>query len=213
MKQTIGYIKYDYMITRDGLYLLLLVCGGLGMIFARVSSPLFATAYMLFAGTIFAGSSFNKTVSQTVQFTALVPGGVLQKVAGRYLWCLICIGSCLAFGGLGISVMRWAGFAHGEVELADLLVLLGVTLFILAFQNVLLYLLVPFLGVQLVGLFRMVPGFIMFFGIMNFADSPSFKRLMQDKMLFGLIVLGVGIFSMFLSAAASCLIVRNRDDE
>lgn len=212
MKQTIGYLKYDYMVSKSTLWQMLLICGVLGIVFAKMSSPLYAIGYMLFVGLISASTVFHK-ITQTVSFTALMPGGALQKVLGRYLWCLICLGCCLLFGTLGICIARWVGFVQGVVGLADLLMVLGVTLFFLAFQNTLMYLLVPFLGMQLLGLIRMVPGFILFFGMMHMGDSPFLRRLMQDEMLLGMTMMGVGALSMMISIVVSWLAVRNRDNE
>ena len=97
-----------------------------------------------------------------------------------------------------------------------LLCLLGVTLFFLALQNVLLYLLTPYLGPQVASFVRMVPGFILFFGVMEAGKLEIMTGVLGGEGLSPqvvLIVLGVGIGSLLLSGILSCLIIRNRDNE
>ena len=212
MKQTIGYMKYDYMLVKGNFWTFVSIFGILSAIFVKMQSSLFAIGYLLFGGLVYAGTTFTK-IPQTVSFTALVPGRTLHKVLGRYLWTLICVGVSLFMGGIIVCMMKWTGAAQGNVELPAILLVLGIILFFLAFQNMLLYLLVPFIGVQMISLVRMVPGFLLFFGVMQMSDTPFLRKLMQNEMLFGLTVLGIGAVSMLLSIAVSCLAVRNRDNE
>lgn len=160
MKQIIGYMEYDYMNIKSGMWYMLLVFGIASTMFS-VQSAMGAIGYMLFGGLILASTAFNVT-RQTVSFTALVPGSILQKVLGRYLGGIASIAVCVALGSLSATVVRAAGYENGTIDPSLLSGIVGVTLLFLTLQNVMLYLLTPLMGVQFITLIRMLPGFILF---------------------------------------------------
>ncbi len=214
MKQIIGYIECDFMNIKYGMLYMIAIFGIVSMAFSMKNGT-GAVAYMLFCGLIMAGTAFSVT-KQTVSFSALVPGSMWQKVAGRYLGGVLCIVLCAAVGLVSAGIIRLTGRTGGMLEIPVLLCLLGVTFLFLALQNVLLYLLTPFLGIQVAGLVRMLPGFILFFGVMNAGNLEVIKDILEGEGFSArvvLIVLGAGIVSLILSAALSVLIIRNRDNE
>lgn len=214
MKQIIGYMEYDYTNVKYGMWYMILIFGIASTGFS-IRSGMGSIGYMLFGGLILASTAFNVT-KQTVSFTALVPGSILQKVLGRYLGSIICILLCAVFGIISAFAMKIAGFDNGEIETSVLLGLIGVTLFFLAFQNVFLYLLTPLLGMQLASLIRMVPGFILFFVVMNngvIEDLDMIPEVLQYGNLPGLMLIGIGVISLGIAVFLSCLIIRNRDNE
>lgn len=214
MKQVIGYMECDYMNIKYGMPYMILVFGIASMMFS-VKSSTGAVAYMFFGGLILAGTTFGVT-KETVSLTALLPGSCWQKVAGRYLGGVLGIVLCAGVGVVSAAATRLAGRANGRFDFSMLLCLLGVTLFFLALQNVLLYLLTPYLGPQVASFVRMVPGFILFFGVMEAGKLEIMTGVLGGEGLSPqvvLIVLGVGIASLLLSGILSCLIIRNRDNE
>ncbi|MBD5550845.1 MAG: hypothetical protein HDQ96_06660 [Lachnospiraceae bacterium] len=219
MKQIIGYIEYDYMNIKYGMFYMLAIFGIVGVIFSMQTGT-GAVAYMLFGGLVLAGSVFNTTM-QTVSFTALAPGSVLQKVTGRYLGGVLCIIVSIAIGLVATVAARLADMfgvisvADNRIEVPVLLSLFGISLFFVATQNVLLYLLTPLVGIQLVSAIRMVPGFVMFFGVMNLVREDGLdiiSMIMQNPWLTAGIILGIGILSIVIAIFLSCLIIRNRDN-
>lgn len=211
MKQIIGYIEYDFMSIKSGMLYMIVVFGAITLVFAAQSGT-GAVGYMLFAGLILAGTAFG-TAKQTVAFTALVPGNILQKVLGRYLGGVLCVFLCTLLGVAAAGVVKIAGYDNGKMELPLLSGLVGITLLFLAMQNVMLYLLTPFLGIQFAGLVRMVPGFILFFFVMNMGNIGIVSEVMQYGDVLGGILLGIGVLSIAAAVFLSCLIIRNRDNE
>ncbi len=214
MKQVIGYIECDFMNIKYGMLHMIVIFGIVSMAFSMKNGT-GAVAYMLFCGLVLAGTAFNVT-KQTVSFTALVPGSIWQKVAGRDLGGMLCIMLCAAVGIVSAGAVRLTGRANGVLEIPVLLCLLGVTFFFLALQNVLLYLLTPFLEMQAAGIVRMLPGFILFFAVMNAGNLEIITGILEREGFSArviLIVLGTGIVSLLISGILSGLIIRNRDNE
>lgn len=211
MKQIIGYIEYDYMSIKSGMLYMIAIFGAITLVFAT-ESGIGAVGYMLFAGLILAGTTFG-TAKQTVSFTALVPGNILQKVLGRYLGGVLCVILCTLLGVIAAGVVKLAGYDNGKIGFPVLAGLVGITLLFLAAQNVMLYLLTPFLGIQFAGLVRMVPGFILFFLVMNMGNAETIAGILQYGDALGVILLGIGVASIIAAVFLSCLIIRNRDNE
>ncbi len=214
MKQVIGYIECDFMNIKYGMLYMIAIFGIVSVAFSMRDGT-GAVAYMLFCGLVMSGTAFN-TTKQTVSFTALMPGSIWQKVTGRYLGGVLCIMLCAVVGMISTGIVKLMGRANGMLEIPILLCLLGITFLFLAMQNVLLYLLTPFLGVQVAGLVRMLPGFILFFVLMNDKNLQVITGILQSEGFSErvvLIVLGTGIAGLIISAVFSILIIRNRDNE
>lgn len=211
MKQIIGYIEYDYMNIKYGVgYMLLIFVIASGMF--SVYSGIGAVAYMLFGGLILTSTAFN-VQKQTVSFTALVPGSTLQKVLGRYLGGILCIFVCVVFGVISAFIIKMIGYENGEIEVSLLAGLVGVTLLFLALQNMMLYLLTPMLGVQLVSLIRMIPGFVLFFLVMGAGKTDTVPNILRYMNYSWTILLAAGVISLMIAVGFSCLIVGHRDNE
>lgn len=211
MKQIIGYIEYDYMNIKYGMWYMLLIFTIVSGMFSTYSG-IGAVSYMLFGGLILASTAFN-VQKQTVSFTALVPGSTLQKVLGRYLGGILCIFICVVFGVISAAIIKMIGYENGEIEMSMLAGLVGVTLLFLALQNMMLYLLTPMLGMQLVSLIRMIPGFVLFFLVMGAGKTDTVPNILRYTNYSGTILLAVGVISLMTAVGFSCLIVGHRDNE
>lgn len=211
MKQIIGYIEYDYMSIKSGILYIITIFGAITLVFATHSGA-GAMGYMLFAALILASTTFSIT-KQTVSFISLVPGNILQKVLGRYLGGVLCVILCTLFAVVASGVVKLAGYDNGKMELPVLSGLVGITLLFLAMQNVMLYLLIPYLGIQFISLVRMVPGFILFFFVMKMDNTKIISVIKQYGDALGVILLGIGVASIAAAVLVSCLIIRNRDNE
>lgn len=214
MKQIVGYMECDYMNIKHGMLFMIIVFGIVSVMFSMKNGT-GAVAYMFFCGLILTGTTFSVT-KQTVSLTALLPGSAWQKVAGRYLGGVTCIVVCVGVGLVSAGIVRLTGRENGMLDFPMLLCLFGITLLFLAVQNVLLYLLTPYLGVQMAGLIRMAPGFLLFFVVMNTRNLEIITGILAEEGFSArvvLIVLGVGVVSLIVSGILSCLIIRNRDNE
>lgn len=209
MKQILGYIECDYMNIKRGMLYLIGIFTVIGAVFSLKSST-GAVGYMLFGGMILSGSNFI-TSQQTVLFPDLAPGSTLQKVLGRYL-CNLFVMAVLTLLGLMVTVaVRIAGFENGNIDLQLLAALCGISLVFLGLQNMLLYLLIPVTGVQFANIIRMLPGFVLFFLVMQEKTLDMFSRIFSEYRFPGLIVLGVGVLTLVVSVFFSYLIVRGRE--
>lgn len=209
MKQIIGYMEYDYIKIKYGMRYTMLVFIVVGAIFAT-KSGLGAVGYLLFGGMILLSTTFSPS-GQTVSFGALVPGSTMQKVLGKHLLEVVTIALSVLLGLLIVKVMEFAGFDNGGVSPQLLTAIVGVTLFLLAVQNVLLYLLVPVLGLQFANIIRMVPGFILFFFVMNEKTVESVSGILQGMSFPGMLILGVGAASLVAGMFLSYAIARKRE--
>ena len=212
MKQIIGYMKYDYINIKRGIWLTAAVFGVVSVVFS-LKSAVGAVGYMLFGALILASTMFIKQSVQTVAFDALVPGSTFQKVTARYVGSFLMAAFCGLAGFLLVSLVRLAGFGEGKVDIQLLSAVAGISLFLLAVQNLAFYALLPMMGMQFVNLIRMVPGFILFFGVMNEKTQEILSGFLQYSSNPGLVILGMGAASLLAGIFLSCLIVRSRDGE
>lgn len=208
MKQIIGYMEYDYIKIKYGMRYTMLVFIVVSGFFAS-KSGLGAVGYMLFGSMILASTVFGPS-EQTVSFGTLVPGSTMQKVLGRHLMELIMITLSILFGVAITKGMEFAGFDNGGVDLQLVAAISGIALFLLAIQNVLLYLLVPVLGLQFANIIRMVPGYILFFFVVNEKTVDSVAGILQGVDTPGMVALGMGAVSLLLGIFLSYGIERKR---
>lgn len=209
MKQIIGYMEYDYIKLKYGMRFTMLLFIVISGVFAS-KSGLGAVGYMLFAAMIVASATFGPS-GQTVSFGDLVPGTTMQKVLGKHLMELVIIALAVAVSLIVVKVIEFAGFDNGGADLQLLAGLVGITLFLLAMQNVLLYLLIPVLGWQFVSIIRMIPGFILFFLVMNAKTVKSTARILAEMRFPGMIILGIGAAALAAGMFLSYGIVRKRE--
>ena len=209
MKQILGYMEYDFINMKRGVMITVCVFTVISGIFS-LKSGIGAVGYMLFGGMIVASTSFA-IPPQTVSFPDLAPGSTLQKVIGKYLGSLLIMVLLATLGLAAVVVVRLLGFENGGIDLQLLGTLFGISLCFLAVQNVLLYLLVPVMGVQFVNLIRMVPGFILFFLVMQPTTLEMISHLLTESSSPSLIILGAGFLSLAVGVFLSYLIVRRRE--
>ena len=211
MKQIIGYMEYDYMNMKRGMYVTAAVFTVVSVIFSTKDAVM-AVGYMLFGALILVSTMFMPNV-QTVSFESIVPGSTFQKVAARYLGSFLIVAFCGLAGFLLVNIVRLAGFADGGIEIQLLAAVGGISLFLLTLQNLAFYALLPLMGTQAAGLIRMVPGFILFFGVMNDKTQKILSGFLQHNSNPGLAILGAGAASLLPGMFLSWLIVRGREGE
>lgn len=208
MKQILGYIECDYMNLKRGILYTIGIFTVISAVFSLKSS-IGAVGYMLFGGLIVASTVFTVT-PQTLAFADLAPGSTLQKVLGRYLGSLLIMILLGLFGMAAVVVVRLAGFENGGLDLQLLAAMFGISLFFLSLQNMLLYLLIPMLGMQFANIIRMLPGFVMFFLVMQPTTLEIISGMLMRSSFPGLIILGIGAVSLAVGVFLSYLIMRRR---
>lgn len=209
MKQIIGYMEYDYIKIKYGMRFTVLLFILVSGVFA-LKSGLGAVGYMLFGAMMLTSMTFGPS-GQTVSFGDLVPGTTMQKVLGKHLMELVVIALSVAISLIVVKVVEFAGFDNMGVDLQILTGIVGITLLLLALQNVLLYLLIPVLGWQFANIIRMIPGFILFFLVMNEKTVMSLARILAEMRFPGGIILGIGAAALATGMFLSYAIVRKRE--
>lgn len=209
MKQIIGYIESDFMMIKHAMWYTAIVFAIVSAVFS-IRSGVAAVGYMLFGGLVLASTLFTAVPIQTVSFSALAPGSTWQKVVGRYLSCIL---TMVLLGCLGLAAagaVRLFGFSESGTDLRVLTALVGIGLLFLAIQNVMLYLCLPILGMQFTNIVRMVPGFVMFFLVMQPRSLETISDIVTMSAYPELILFGVGIVSLVIGLFLSYLIQRKR---
>ncbi len=217
MKQMIGYMEYDFKSIKQGLALMLAIFGIVSIYFIKESGLLMGMTYLLFGAMVISGIPFGYTKTGTVSFYELLPGTTLQKVAGRFLFGMAAVLISVLFSLLAFLCIKGLSFQDGGTQVPLVAVLLGIVLFMIAFQNLLLYLLEPYAGAQLLSIARMVPGFVTFFAMMKLLwvgegslPEMAFAKLPDGLMAIGMAILAVGILSQFIAIFFSWLVVKKR---
>lgn len=210
MKQIIGYIENDYMNIKRGIWFTCIIFTIVSAVFSIKSGCVAAVGYMLFGALVLASTVFTAVPVQTVSFSALAPGSTWQKVVGRYFGCLLIMILSVCLGLAAAGAVKLLGFSEGETDLRVLTALIGIGLFFLAVQNVMLYLCIPILGMQFANIARMVPGFVMFFLMMQEKSLKVISGIAAMSVYPELILLGIGIVSLIIGLFFSYLIQRRR---
>lgn len=223
MKQIIGYMEYDIKTIKQGLGLMALIFGIISTVFIiKEQNILLGITYLLFGVIIMSGSFFTTAKSGSLSFSALLPGTLLQKVLGRTLSEILLVLCAVGYGLLISAGMKIAGMKIDgmeiQIDLSLLMMVTGVTLFFIAVQKVLLYIAGPIVGAQLIGIIRMTPGFIMFFGMMSLyreirggGTTGLIWFFVNHRGWAGMIVLAAGIFCQVLAVLISYRILSRRD--
>lgn len=218
MKQTIGYMEYDIRSIQGSLFFLIALFSIVSLAFVRQGSLMLIT-YMLFAGVVTDSAFFGTGKQGTVSFQSILPGTALQRVQGRFLSGFLVLFYCMAYGTLACFVLKTLGYDAAGVDAPMLAFMAGVVLAVVAFQNVLFYLLLPRLGVQFAGVIRMIPAFVMFFLMGKVVEHTDAEELAETLSglpgwieNYSMAVLAAGIASWFLAIFLSWLIVRRKDN-
>ncbi len=218
MRQIIGYMEYDIRNIKQGLGLMAAILGGVSVISMHNGNSVLAMVYPFFCAIILCSTFFNVTKTGPLIFSSLLPGTNLQKILGRFLGEAVIIAACTVFW---LATSRVMGIFGNDTDtpFPIVAIVLGITLFSVACQNVMLYLVGSLLGVQLIGLIRMLPGFIMFFGLMFFVDKMDgaglegiFNTISGNMERIGLAALAAGLFSMVIGIFLSWIILQHKDE-
>ncbi len=218
MRQIIGYMEYDIRNIKQGLGLMAAILGGVSVISMHNGNSVLAMVYPFFCAIILCSTFFNVTKTGPLIFSALLPGTNLQKILGRFLGEAVIIAACTVFWLATSRVMEIFG-NDTDTPFPIVAIVLGITLFSVACQNVMLYLVGSLLGAQLIGLIRMLPGFIMFFGLMFFVDKMDgaglegiFNTISGNMERMGLAALAAGLLSMVIGIFLSWIILQHKDE-
>lgn len=179
---------------------------------------MFSFVYMIFAGIILSGQPFMIEQTSESGFLNMLPGSKKERVAGRYLMSL----SFLLFGAIvgALIVVIINVLQKTTTEGLEIMIplALGVGMLCIALQNILLYAIGKGKSQQMIGIIRMIPGFVVFFAGLGIAEeimeNPAqytnlwiFSHLQESALL----VLLVGILFYIAAIVISTAIIKKKD--
>lgn len=182
--RTLKCIKLDILNSKSILKFLpffLLVC--LGSTLAMENAPAcWGILYMVFGGLIIVTNPFFAMSNISAVFTNMLPASVANRVFGRYLFGVAVMAASAL---LGIVAELFRMMVRGEVSVKGLWIFtaafLGAALITMALEFLVLYF-VTIKNAQIFSLVRMVPAFVLFFGINALMDAGA-----EEKGIGGLI--------------------------
>ena len=213
------FFKIDFARSRIQ-FIYMLVFSAIAMALSlKTDGPYLGLIYMIFASIIFSTVPFTLDQRSEIGFVNLLPGSVKDRVSGRFLLAFIMV----IFGTLMGSVVMGLYYllSHTGIELAFAFILgaTGVGILFASIQYIIFYILGKVNSVQAMGIVRMLPAFVMFFGTSYLSDyfreNPGelLDWLLKNANLLGAVILAVSIVVYFIGIAISTAIIEKRDNE
>ncbi len=169
--------------------------------------------YMLFGGLIIVTTPFFAMSNISEVFTNMLPASVADRVFGRYLFgTFVMVISAV----LGIAAEFFRIMVSGEAAMEEIWVLsmafFGAALLMMSLEFVILYF-VTIKNAQVLSIVRMVPAFVLFFGINALMDAGVKERGPGEMLqwaaghmrLLSVVVLAAGVLVTIICAIASWL--------
>lgn len=186
--------------------------------FTTEAGVAFSFMYMIFAGVILSGQPFMMEQASESGFINMLPGSKTERVAGRYLMTL----SLLLFGAITGTFIVVIGELLQKATMQGLEIMIplavGVGMIIIALQNVLLYAIGKGKSQQMIGIIRMIPGFVGFFVGIGIVDEIQKNPMQYANLWFfshpqeaALLVLLAGILVYIVGILVSTAIIKKRD--
>ncbi len=157
------FLQIDRMITKmQGHLIWLFIMIAVILSFAQ-KNPYWGSLYMVFGSMILSSTPFTMNPANTYGFLLMLPATVKDRVFGRFLYGLSLLLLTLFFGGLGTVLVCIVN--HIELSSMILIFYIGVAataLIMLSIQYTIFYLVGELKSQQVMGLIRMIPGFLLF---------------------------------------------------
>lgn len=217
MKSAVKYLKVDWIRSRSQFKLMVFFLFFSVMFMINSPASIVGSCYLFFVALILGVYPF--TIEQTSEsgFINMLPGRSRDRVAGRFLYGGVLYAFSFVLGSVLIMI-RNVREDKGVLEGIFLLVAAaGISLFLGAIQNILMYVIGKGKSQQLMGLIRMVPAFIMFFGATVLLDriedgnTSILSYVLEHKEMLSYATLGVGIVLYITGVYVSTAIVERKD--
>ncbi len=179
----------------------------------------FGSVYMVFCAIVFASQPFMIEATSESGFINMLPGNKRARVMGRFLYSTMLVFICVITGTL---IMLFASI-HRELPLSNMLpfflTFLAIGFIVCYVQNTLFYAIGKGKNQQLMGIIRILPGFIVFFSSISLVDkiennSVSYKIIvwtLANPLPASLLLLGISFVFFILGTLISTFIVEKRD--
>lgn len=228
MMRTMKCMKLDFTKSMGMVKFLafFLLVAGAAVAFSADATPSFAALYMIFGVICVCSNNFFQTGSAEIS-TLVLPVTAANRVFGRYLYGIIFV-TVSALAGFLITmvtmILRKYPADAQTAEVALIMAYLGVGYMVVAFQFAFLYL-TRMKNAQILSLVRMVPAFVMFFGlnaltdkIRENADSGISLKLLQDiitwclehSIWFSTMLIAAGLVVILICAVISWVSEKKR---
>ena len=215
--RTIGFFKIDFARCRlQYVYLIVIGCVSLYLAMLRETAAL-SLLYMIFGTIVLSTVPFSLDQTSESGFINMLPGTTKQRVAGRFLFSLGLLVLSIVIGGIDVLLIYLMKGTIIPYQLAIFMGGAGLGLLVSALQNILFYSLGKVRSVQVMGIIRMIPGFVLFFGITLYLESlgnnleAALKTVLENANIIGLGLLVLGVVVFLLAIPISTAIIKNRD--
>lgn len=205
--RAVHFMKIDYVTARQMMYLTPIFYGVAFLLGMHMESMTFAYAYMMFIALIFSTGPFGVSTKKEAGFLILLPSTVRDRVAGRFLFGISCIGASMVCCVLFTAVYHLLGHPATAWTVAAILVSLAVSVFLMTVEFLVFYLCGAgkFNGQYLSNIVRTLPGMAMFF-LLSYAIGRVEDAQLDGAALLqiGERLLGVSVFAVAASLAILC---------
>lgn len=217
MKAAVKYLKIDWMRSKSQFKLMALFLLCAAMFTLNASMAMVGPCYLFFIALILAVYPFTMEQTSESGFINMLPGKSRDRVAGRFLYGGILYAFSLILGTVLIMVRN----RHDGQEMFEGISLLaaaaGMSLILGMLQNILMYAIGKGKSQQLMAVIRLVPAFVMFFGVtvllerIKDGSTSILSYVLEHKEMLSYAVLGSGIILYIAGVYVSTAIVERKD--
>lgn len=217
------FLQVDFLMTKTQtrvLWVFVLVAVLLSVL---DGNPYWGTIYIIFGGVILSTTPFCMRQQSNHGFLLMLPASEAERVAGRFLYGALMLLACACFGAVSMLFVSIKEGMKVPFVVPFYAVFLGMGLFMTGLEYMLLYLVGELKSQQVLGIIRMVPGFILFFagtaivgkfqenGVDGLENSGWLLWLVEHPDISSLLVLLFGILLFLLGFVLSVFVVKRKD--
>lgn len=218
--KTFEFFKIDWAHSRSQNKILFLFAALAVFLSVYMDSPLWSLYYLGLGSVVLATTPFFIDSTSHSGFTNMLPATTFHKVSGRFLFSVVLSLIGLGFGEIAIFIYYIIKHSVPENLIANSILLLSAELIVNAIQFIMLYALGHIKSQQLMGIIRMVPGFLMLYGfsyLMGYYEkNPDvnlgwLQWIFDNYLVASILILGAAIIIFFLGIVISNWIVSKKD--
>ncbi len=217
MKAAVKYLKIDWMRSKSQFKLMALFLLCAAMFTLNASMAMVGPCYLFFIALILAVYPFTMEQTSESGFINMLPGKSRDRVAGRFLYGGVLYAFSLILGTVLIMVRNRHDGQEMFEGISFLAAAAGMSLILGMLQNILMYAIGKGKSQQLMAVIRLVPAFVMFFGVtvlferIKDGSTSILSYVLEHKEMFSYAVLGSGIILYIAGVYVSTAIVERKD--
>lgn len=223
--RAVHFMKIDWMMTKTQTRVLWLFAVIALLLSFMQGSLYWAPLYMMFGGLMMATTPFCIRQQSNNGFLLLLPATEQERVAGRFLYGIVILMISLVCGGIDMFLVVVVKHIQVPYTVPFYIGIVVVGLILIALQDTILYIVGELKSQQMMGVIRMIPGFLFFFGGIFVAEfleeyyamegqalkSDWFIWICNHQNLCCFLALAIGILIFGLGFFISVQVVKRRD--